>query len=463
MDGAARVRHVWMTAGVMMLAGLTGCGGGSASGPGPAPGQQSQAGTPTPDAALTLKATPSSPTKVDMSWAGTAGGGQHYRVYRDGTPDDAITLGAAGAFDTDLKPGTQYCYQVTAEDASGGTTASSNRSCVNTASLAGWNLSMLTPAPPLALALDPQGYEHLSWCGPAGVVYAVHVADGGWNQQLAAPGVQCFATAIGLDSSGTAHILYLDTHSNRLMYMSGGTGGWNGVTISGAEGAEFYQLALDPAGHAHVAYLGFTGEAPHCYEIMYASDSSGSWQTTPVAAALGYPAIAVDGADQPEIAYVDSVGSGGSYPLHLLAYGNGTWTDTMVAASADPKSLVALAVSPGGHASLAYKSEASLYFAENVAGRWQVSQVDSFDAAGPEYDDYGAYDVSVDLDAGGRPHVSYEDTSGNLKYAAEDAGWVTRYVDTEGTQNQIRMDMAGHAHIVYGNAQNLYSKLAVSP
>ena len=467
MDGMAKVRRTWLPVAVMMLAGLAGCGGGSPSlpstGPEPAPDQPSESGPASSGAALTLSATMSSPTKVDMSWAGTPGGEQHYRVYRNGSPDDSIALGAAGAYDTGLKPGTQYCYQVTVEDAAGGTTASSNRSCVKTAPLAGWDVSMLTPAPPVALALDVQGHEHLSYCSPDGVVYAVHGADGGWSEQLAAAGAQCDSAVLALDGSGAVHIVYLDNQSDELMYLKGGKGGWTAASISGAEGAEFYRLAVDTAGHVHVAYLVFTGVTPTCYEIMYASDASGAWQTTPVSAALGYPAIAVDGAGQAQIAYVDSVGTGGGYPLHQLIYANGAWADTVVAVSADPKSLVALAVDPEGHASMVYKSQAALYYASDASGAWRVTQADSFDAAGPEYDDDGAYDVSVDLDAAGEPHLSYEDTSGNLKYAALDGGWDTSYVDTEGTQNQIRMDMAGHAHIVYSNAQNLYSKLAVSP
>ncbi len=90
--------------------------------------------------------------------------------------------------------------------------------------------------------------------------------------------------------------------------------------------------------------------------------------------------------------------------------------------------------------------------------------MDSFDTQGPEADRYGAYDVSIDLDTAGNPHLAYEDSNGDLKYAHLSSDrWATLYVDTEGTQNQIRMDAAGRAHITYGNAQNLYSKLAVSP
>lgn len=466
MDGMGKGRYAALTAAVMMLAGLAGCGGGgssSAPDPGSAPASQSPS-VSGQGGALTLTALVSSPTKVDMSWAGVAGAQQHYRVYRNGSPDASITVGSAGAFDTGLKPGTQYCYQVTSEDSAGGTTASSNRSCVTTAALAGWNVAMLTPAPPVTLALDAQGYEHLGYCTSAGVAYAVHGADGSWSEQLAAAGAQCTSAVLALDGSGIAHILYLDTQSDELMYLSGGAGSWNSAPVTGAEGAEFYRLALDTAGHAHVAYLAFTGVAPHCYEIMYANDASGTWQTEPVAAALGYPAVAVDGNGQAYIAYVDSVGTGGGYPLHYLTRASGAWTDAVAAVSADPKSLVALAVDPAGHASLVYKSGATLYYAGDGSGAWQLSQVDGFDAAGPEYDDYGAYDVSMALDADGLPHTSYEDTSGNLKYAAETGGgWNTSYVDTEGTQNHVRIDMAGHAHIVYGNAQNLYSKLAVSP
>ena len=68
------------------------------------------------------------------------------------------------------------------------------------------------------------------------------------------------------------------------------------------------------------------------------------------------------------------------------------------------------------------------------------------------------------VDGNDNMHASYEDTDGNLKYATQSStGWNRVYVDTEGTQNQLEVDTAGHAHIAYANSENLYCKIATKP
>ena len=446
-----------------LLTGLGGCGGGGSTAPAPGP-DPAQSPPPARTQGITLSATAASPTKATMSWAGSTGAGAQFQVYRNGELDSSITAVSSGAADVGLAPGTEYCYQVNVVNPIGAGAASSNQSCITTAPLAGWNIQMIEQAPPLSLALDAQGLERIGFCSAAGVIYQARRADGGWNTEQVDSGAACFNAPLAVGGDGSSHMIYLDGHSNALEYATDASGRWNVSPIPGAEGAEFYSLALDNGDHVHVAYVLFTGAAPNCYQIVYASNASGHWQSTVVAEVQAYPVIAVDGGGVPHIAYVDAQASGGAYPLHYLTAASGGWTDSVVAASADAKSLAALAMDSTGHAHLVYKSGVALEYASDASGSWQTTQVDSFNAAGPQDGRYGAYDVSVDVDAAGQPHLSYEDTDGNLKYAALSGGaWSTSYVDTEGTQNEIRMDPAGHAHIAYANTENLYSKLAVSP
>ena len=449
--------------GLLLLAGLTACGGG-ASAPGSASSPASSPATTATPLGMTLSTDAASATKATLSWQGPIKTGDKYQVYRNGELDKSAGVDESGAYDTGLAPGTQYCYQVTAVNSQGAGMASSNQSCITTVPLAGWNISMLKTAPPLSLALDAQGRDRLSFCGPGGVVYQALQAVGTWNTVQVAPGASCFAAPLAVGGDGSDHIIYVDANSNSLEYATDVSGSWSVSAIPGADGAEFYTLAVDSGNHVHVAYLLFTGQTPNCYEIVYASNASGSWQSTVVASEQAYPAIAVDAHGAAHIAYLGQVQVNGEYPVHYLSDATGNWVDDVVAESSDSKSLVTLAVDPAGHAHLVYKSHTSLEYANDVSGSWVTAEVDSFDAAGPEDDSYSAYDVSIDLDTAGGPHLSYEDTDGNLKYASlAGSAWQTSYVDTEGTQNQIRMDAAGHAHIVYGNAENLYSKLTVSP
>jgi hypothetical protein len=401
---------------------------------------------------------------VAISWIASKASGDKYEIYRNGKLDASAAGSADGTYDTGLAPGTQYCYQVTVVNPTGAGMASSNQSCVTTAPLAGWDIASIQTAPPLSLALDAQGRERMSFCGSAGVYFQARQADGSWNTVQVDAGAACFNALLAVGGDGSDNIIYVDDHSNELKYATDVSGSWSVSTVPGADGAEFYSLAMDSADHMHVAYQLFTGQAPDCYQIVYASNASGSWQNTVVAGVQAYPVIAVDGAGAAHIAYLGEAQADGSYPVHYMTDVSGSWTDSVAATSQDGKTLLALAVDGAGHADLVYKSQAQLEYASDVSGSWKVMQVDSFDATGPEDDSCGAYDVSIDLDVAGQPHLSYEDTSGNLKYASLGAGqWATSYVDIEGTQNQIRMDAAGHAHITYGNAQNLYSKLAVSP
>lgn len=457
---------LWLVAAFIIIPMLlAGCGGSGSSGgsgatsPSPAPhtpGITSQK--------ITLTAVAGSPTDVGISWAGSGTAGDGFQIYRDGrliekTDDDDGT-----AFDTGLTPGSEHCYQIAATGSAGMPIADSDKSCVTTAPLAGWDIQRVDEAPPVALALDSQGREHLSFCSRwSGVVYQARQADGSWTSTVIDPTANCFDALVAVGSGGSAYVIYADSGSDTLKYATDASGSWVVSTVPGAEGAEFYVLALDPADHVHVAFRLFTGQAPDCYQIIYATNASGTWQSQQVAGGDVYPSIAVDGDGMPYIAFLGEESADGSYPVHYLSDASGTWTDAIVAASFDPKSLVALAVDGAGHGYLAYKSHDDLEFASDNSGSWLGSKVETF-AAGPLDDSFGDYDVSIALDSFRQPHISYQDSAGDLKYGSlGHDGWDTVYVDTQGAQNRLCLDAAGHAHITYAYTYNMYSMLAVSP
>jgi hypothetical protein len=449
-----------MSVALLPLLMLAGCGG---SGVAPASAPPADAPHASPQG-IVLATSAGSPTKVGISWADGGAHAAAYRIDRDGGPLGMVRDAAGTTYDTGLKPASRYCYQVTALDAAGAGIARSNESCTSTAPLAGWDIQMIYQAPPVTLALDAEGRERVSFCGSDGVYFQARQADGSLSTTRLDPGAACFNALLVVAADGSDHIVYADTNHGQLRYATDVSGSWTISVIAGADGAEFPSLAVDRADAIHVAYLVFTGHSPDCFQLDYATDASGSWQTTLVESVLAYPSIGVDDSGMPHVAYLGQAQPDGSYPVHYRSYVSDAWSDEIVAASADSKTLVALAVDAAGDASLVYKSQAELRYVAGVSGRWVSSQVDSFDAAGLEEGRYGAYDVSIDLDTSGRPHLAYQDSGGNLKYARLDSGrWATLYVDTEGTQNQIKVDAAGHAHVTYGSVDNLYSKLAVSP
>lgn len=436
---------------------LEGCDGGSGS-------SSDTSQTSASDVAIVLEAAADSATAVRMSWAASGATVAGYRIYRDGELLDTAHDDSGKTHDTGLTPGSRYCYRVTAVDAAGAGIADSNQSCATTAALAGWDIRQIAAAPPVSLAVDTEGRERVSFCGAEGVVFQARRSDGSIGSVALDPAAACFSALLAIGGDGSDHIVYADTHSHQLKYASDASGSWVVSVIAGADGAEFPSLAVDSGDAIHVAYLVFTGRSPDPYQLDYASNASGAWQTSLVDDVLAYPSIAVDAGGTPHIAYLGTVQPDGGYPVHYSSPASTGWNDQVVATSGDPKTLVALAVAPAGHAGIVYKSQAELDYVTDVSGRWVTARVDSFDAAGPELDAYGSYDVSLDQDMAGKPHLAYEDSSGNLKYASQGAsGWDAVYVDTQGAQNQLRMDLAGHAHIAYAGTDNLYSMLAVSP
>jgi hypothetical protein len=445
---------------LMLSAPVAGCGSGNSPSPPPATATASSAASQ----GLVLEAAAVSATKVGISWTDPDASGAGYRIYRDGGLIDTVHDDSGAAQDTGLTPGSRYCYRVTALDAAGAGIADSNQSCTTTASLADWDIQQISATPPVSLALDMQDRDRVSFCGSNGVYFQAEQEDGSISTTWLDPAAACFDALLVVGDDGSDHIVYADTNSDQLKYATDVSGVWVVSVIPGADGAEFPSLALDHSDAVHVAYLVFTGQSPDAYQLFYTSDASGSWQTSLVESALAYPSIAVDAAGVPHIAYLGTARPDGSYPVRYRSPALIGWSDRTVATSEDPKTLVALVMTPAGQAGIVYKSQSEIEYVTEVSGRWVATQVDSFDAAGPDDGQYGAYDVSIDLDMAGSPHIAYEDTDGDLKYAHLGSdGWDTVYVDTEGAQNQIRMDTAGHARIAYAGVDNLYSKLAVSP
>ena len=259
-----------MFLGLLFTALLEGCGDGSSSA-----GSHSDTATkPASTAAIVLEAAADSATAIHMSWAVFGAVGAGYRIYRDGELVDTASDDSGKTRDTGLTPGSRYCYRVTAVDAAGADIADSNQSCATTASLASWDIQRIAAAPPVSLALDAQGLDRISFCGPKGVYYQARQADGSFITTFLDPAATCFGALLVVGGDGSDHIVYADTHSDQLKYATDVSGGWVVRVIPGADGAEFPSIGLDSGDAVHVAYLVFTGHSPDSYQLDYASNAS---------------------------------------------------------------------------------------------------------------------------------------------------------------------------------------------
>ena len=130
--------------------------------------------TTAPSAPSNLRATPVSPTQVDLAWdaSSDAGGSglRGYNVYRDGaaSPLNASPLSAPSYGDTGRAASTTYSYQVEAIDGSGNKSAKTSISVTTPAPTPGADTT--APAAPTNLKVTAVGplSVALSWTAPIG-------------------------------------------------------------------------------------------------------------------------------------------------------------------------------------------------------------------------------------------------------------------------------------------------------
>jgi hypothetical protein len=196
-----------------------------------------------------------------------------------------------------------------------------------------------------------------------------------------------------LDSNGSPNIAYSDNENDRVKFAKWNGGTWDIETVGTYNDnarIRVLSLALDQYDNPHICF-----ELQSTKNIIYASKSSGAWQTVEVGSgSLGGPDIAVDSNGGVHISYWDM------YEGLKYAMWNGV--------------------------------------------DWSYEDVDSVLV--------GLSDIIIDN--GGNPHISYfDETNEDIKYASRKSGaWVSWTVDTVncvGERNSISLDSTGNAHIAY--------------
>lgn len=223
------------------------------------------------------------------------------------------------------------------------------------------------------MALDSDGYAHVTWLAWDGTSPQVYYADNtsGWpalQTRLSDPGVHSnLESRIAVDSDGYAHVVWQGgpiTQGN--IYYSDNTSGWPTTPttlppglVSG--GSNLYpRIAVDSNGYSHVVWDGRTADG---LAALYADNTSG-WPASPTLLSPGYP-----GSGFPRIA-TDSRG-----------YSHVAWT-----------------VNTGG--------VNKVYYGNNISG-WPA---DPIDVGGDTFRDAGRPQIA--LDSHDRPHIVWNGKSG---------------------------------------------------
>ena len=206
-----------------------------------------------------------------------------------------------------------------------------------------------------------QATDHLRYAqynGSAWDVTVVENAPSGWGQ----------VTSLALDQDGYAHISYCNEAAQVLMYATNEGGSWttNTVDASGYVG-EDSSIALDSNGLPHIAYWDRTRG-----KLRYASwtGSQSSWDITEVDSVatgdhLG-ASLAFDGDDRPHISYWDHE----DRDLRYASWDGSVWQLETVDAAGAVGMSSSLVVDGQGNAHISYydESNGSLKYAEEQSG-----------------------------------------------------------------------------------------------
>ncbi|MCK5358782.1 MAG: hypothetical protein KAJ48_10335, partial [Elusimicrobiales bacterium] len=247
--------------------------------------------------------------------------------------------------------------------------------------------------------------------------------------------------SIASDSNGILNVVY--RRRDDLKYAK-----WNGVSwilslIEGNKNIYNPSIAIDAQGNSHIAYYDNSWDV-----TKYAKWNGTSWSTSTITGdtEVGhYLSIAVDGADNPHIAY-------GEGPLKYAKYNGISWSTYTITGA---PFLTQIALSSKGEPYVAYWD----YFTSEVKlATWNGSGFDSIVVVPTT----GAYFKFV-LDGYDHPHIVYEENSSNprnLKYTQwNGVSWTSpETIVSDGYIKSFQLDGNGVPHVYYytGASGGLY-------
>ena len=304
---------------------------------------------------------------------------------------------------------------------------------------------------------------------------------------------------------GTVYIVYqkidAQTNARYLRYAWGGPGGWNISTIGPVDANTFAYapaLQLDGNHNLHVSYtqrntsLQFSPDV-----VMYArlNFNATNWLIQSVASSpcctdAIITSLALDPANQPQIAYSDNGFTFTPAPLGLARWNGGSWLTQTVTVSGTQASL---AVDVGGHSRLAYLADAAfpndrVTYAVLTGTTWLTQSVTlcncnsapllALDALDRPYivlnnvglqmltwdgaqwntahlpQTIAAGDVALALDSAGNAHLSYADLQyDDLHQVAWGPTWISQTIALAGSQPSLAVDKHAIPYISYEDSQ----------
>lgn len=284
-----------------------------------------------------------------------------------------------------------------------------------------------------------------------------------------------FQTKIKLDSNDKYHIAYHHKPSQTLKYATNASGSWvietvlsgfgsntgysagiavdsnNNPHISGYTGGTHYatksggvwtvEQASGSAGYYTNVEIASNGD-PYVsvYPGRYAYKSGGAWNTEVVYSPARSTSIALDGSDNPVLAYRNE-----SQRLHVAIYNGSSWSLEDVGPLSGNVPRPEPVFNNAGDLYIMNTSSKILLYTKN-GGVWSNEIV---------YNDFTRGE-DLKFDSNNAPHVVFEDYgAGKIRYSSKASGsWVTEIVASVpyGTYPDMDLDSSDNPHFVFQNA-----------
>ncbi|HEV8290511.1 MAG TPA: S8 family serine peptidase [Tepidisphaeraceae bacterium] len=305
--------------------------------------------------------------------------------------------------------------------------------------------------------------QHLSQGGNSrslsGGTYYVHLSssqtlDGTYSIDVSAataapPAFYGSVNDIAVDSGGRLHLVFYDTHSHNLEYVTRSASGiWSDVKVvdKSATSVPYVSLALDHKGQPGIAYYDANNA-----DLKYAHLSGATFSVTRIDArgAVGeFPSLAFSSANKPAISYYSR--SGGNLKLAMM--GKTKWSVSTIDSAGNVGRYTSLAFNAKtGGWGIGYLNATTgmlRYAARSKTGALTFANIEKIGSG-------GGY-ISLAVDSKGRPAMSYFVSNvQDLHYARFDGRkWNKQVVASSGSVGQysnLVLDSSGGANIFFYN------------
>lgn len=232
-----------------------------------------------------------------------------------------------------------------------------------------------------SLGLDAAGYAHISHVsGTIHRLYYTYRDAVGWHSETVADGIPFAEAPLVVDEEDRVHLAFpiRDADVNQVTHAVRVDGSWQSEALfscpSGTnEGCSNVDMALDAAGHLHIA---FAVRRSGGVSVMHASNESGGWLVeeavgTPVTWGVHELSLAVDGRGQPHISQSDYQNL-----RYTFRDGDGWHSEIVVDGGAALWNDMAVSDEGGPHVAYYDRQRGALRYATRYDDGWRIVALD---------------------------------------------------------------------------------------